>query len=160
MKNILLLGFGGFSWQDDAIAHVFLNEIYQLDIPGITVDRYYETSLGKAGLIAQYDIVIFIDACLWLPGKRDYALFTCVKQNMIYFKIIKSTFCKNIINLLNITQKEFRRDPKAYIFLMKGHQFAEGVGLSDEAKRIVKDSVEYLRPILETKSFAHAWDKK
>jgi len=36
----------------------------------------------------------------------------------------------------------------------------EKYNYSKEAKRIVKDSVEYLRPILETKSFAHAWDKK
>jgi len=149
MKKILLVGFGDPAMEDDGLGHAFLNEINRYDIEGVTIDANYKPSLGKAGVIAQHDIVIFADAIKGLPDKKEYVLYPLTPINTIYYGIGKSKLFKEVTEIMDIARKKFNAKTEVYMLDMKAYSWNRGINkLTPQAKEVVKKTVKFILPFL------------
>ncbi len=142
-KSILIYGYGNPGRQDDGLG-VFLaqrienwkNEIHGADI---TTDSNYQLNIEDAAAIAQYNIVIFIDA-----SKED---ITCFK----YDKVIPSSkveFSMHSVSpafVLNLSQQIHEKVPDVYLLHLKGYQWEFMKEITEEAQRNLEIAEAFLK---------------
>src|SRR3989339_2081336 len=63
-KKILVICYGNPAREDDAIGPSIAEDLEKLNLSGIAVDSDYQLTVEDAALVAEHDVVIFVDASL------------------------------------------------------------------------------------------------
>lgn len=143
VKKILLHAYGNPSRGDDGLGNKVIEAMEQWirenDIHGIAADSSYQLNIEDASVMAEYDIVIFIDA-----SKGDieaYSFDPVVSQPSQSF----STHSVSPSALLALCGELFNRTPLVYLLQIKGYEWEFGEGLSDKAVNNHQKAINFLQ---------------
>jgi hydrogenase maturation protease len=141
MKKILLHAYGNPGRGDDGLGNEFIKEIERwlaennLDV--VTTDSSYQLNIEDASIIAEFDIVIFIDAT---RAEIESHSFTQIQPQAT------QTFTTHSISpssLFALCKELYTRSPLVYLLQIKGYQWEFGVGLSVQAKENLEHALKF-----------------
>lgn len=143
MKKILLHAYGNPGRGDDGLGNKFIEAMEQWirenDIHGIAADSSYQLNIEDASVMAEYDIVIFIDAS---KGDIDsYAFEKVAPQSSQSF----STHSVSPSALLALCGELFNHTPLVFLLQIKGYEWEFGEGLSDKAVKNLQKAIKFLQ---------------
>ena len=141
-NNILVIGIGNNSRQDDGMGWLFLEFLNGLQAD-IDLEYRYQLQIEDADLISKYDQVIFVDATKEKTEDGFY-LKPCKPSEKYGF----STHALNPETILFLSKKLYGLIPKASIFAIQGYDWKLRMGISnkgylnlEKAKKYFKDTV-------------------
>ena len=65
--GILVLGYGNPGRMDDGLGPLFAEAVEKLGIDGVTVEANYQLTVEDAAIIAEHEVVVFVDAAIEGP---------------------------------------------------------------------------------------------
>lgn len=151
MKNrsnttkILLYGFGNPGRQDDGIGIEFVDCMEQwindekFELTTVQVDRNFQLNVEDAEIMANQDIVIFIDA-----SKENISDFYLSKVT----PSSKSSFSMHSVSpgyLLNLCDELYQRHPLAFVLHIKGYRWDVNGKLTEKAQINLCKALNYLQ---------------
>lgn len=127
--RLLLLGIGNSGRGDDGLGWKFVEMTELLEYPLINCEYRYQLQVEDASLIADYDVVIFVDASQ-APFLNGFSMECCrAAQNYAF-----STHAQCPEAILYLTNNLYNKFPKAYTLAIKGIEWELKVGLSSQAE--------------------------
>jgi hydrogenase maturation protease len=143
VKKILLHAYGNPGRQDDGLGNECIARmegwIRKGDHKNIATDSSYQLNIEDASVIADYDIVIFIDAS---KGEiNSYSFEPVAAQKSQSF----STHSVSPSALLALCTELFQRTPLVYLLQIKGYEWEFGEGLSREAGENLRNAIQFLQ---------------
>ena len=151
----LILGWGNPGRLDDGLGPAFVEALETMDLPGVEVDADYQLQIEDAAEVATFHRVVFVDADrsgaepFWLrrldssPHGARAASFTThsVSPNAI----------------LTMSRELFDAEPEGWLLGIRGYEFSDfGEGLSDRARRNLRQAVDFVSSALRTGNFQSA----
>lgn len=145
---MLLLGFGNPARGDDALGPACIQEIERQAIPNVTTEADYQLSVEDAATIAQYDIVIFVDAAL--QGDEPFSFARISPQR----EFTLSTHAVSPEMVLGMAVDFFNAQTDAYILGIRGYSFEMFTEhLSEKATGNLHRAVAFLVSVLRSQNF-------
>ena len=143
MKKILLHAYGNPGRRDDGVGNeciaIIERWIQEKDLKYITTDSSYQLNVEDASIMAEYAIVIFIDAS---KGDIDsYTFEPVVPKTSQSF----STHSVSPSALLALCGELFNRAPLVYLLQIKGYEWEFGEGLSQKAVENLHNAINFLQ---------------
>lgn len=138
MPEILMVGIGNSSRQDDGLGWQFLDFIRDSEISGLDLEYRYQLQIEDAELIAHYDRVIFVDATQE-TSEQGFIVKPCKSEHM-------DTLTSHALKpetILYLCQSVFDADPDCWILAIEGKQWELSQGLSPEARRNLCNAQKY-----------------
>lgn len=146
--RVLLLCFGNPSRLDDALGARFANELERQNLPGVTVQVDYQLTLEDALLVAEHDLIVFVDASV--DGREPF-FFVPIRAR------VDLSFTTHSVTpecLLGLAQELFDAHVGAYKLGIRGYVFdGFGEALSAPANRNLNEAVQFLLSLLSGSSF-------
>jgi hydrogenase maturation protease len=143
VSRVIVIGYGNPSRRDDGVAHYVLEKLQDLADDRLELIACHQLGIELAETIKDYDLVIFVDACV---GDREEELkITAVQSG--YTPSAFTHFLKPG-SLLALTESLYDKQPRAFIFSIKGHDFDFGTELSEETQKWANDAVEKILDIV------------
>ena len=143
MKKILLHAYGNPGRRDDGVGNecisIIERWIQEKDLTHITTDSSYQLNIEDASIMAEYDVVIFIDA-----SKGDiesYSFEPVAPQTSQSF----STHSVSPSALLALCGELFNYTPLVYLLQIKGYEWEFGEGLSQKAVENLHNAIKFLQ---------------
>ncbi len=135
-KNTLLIGIGNNGRKDDGLGWAFLDIVKKNGtFDGELVYRY-QLNVEDAEMISHAERVIFVDAYKGkLPIGFQWKLIIPEEQ----YTFTTHSFSPSA--LLFLCQELYAKPPEAYVLMIEGKNWGLGVGLSEAAKKNLKDAV-------------------
>jgi hydrogenase maturation protease len=148
VKHILVCGFGNLYRRDDGAGRAVVNEVRKqlghaplaplddgFDDLGRTIDTVMLHQLvpEMAEIIADYDLVIFVDA-------HVADLFQLLHEEYVAPAHCSATFVPHQTHpatMLQLAEKMYGHAPQAMMLSLRGHDFDFGEGLSPETLSLV-----------------------
>jgi len=62
VRTVLVFGYGNPGRQDDGLGPAVVEALAPLGLEGVTLDANYQLSVEDAALVAEHDVVVFVDA--------------------------------------------------------------------------------------------------
>lgn len=148
----LIVGFGNVSRRDDGVGHYVVNALRRrLGLSDLAVDDSGMNELGErvdsvlmhqltidfAEVIAGYDQVIFVDACLGADSKelQVVTLEPSIQAGSVTLHHLPPG------SLLSMSQALYGKAPDATLVSIKGSDFDFGEGLSPSTQRWADEAV-------------------
>jgi hydrogenase maturation protease len=139
----LIYAYGNPGRMDDGLGCRFVNElsdwIDKKGIKNIEFDCNYQLNIEEAHKISEKDLVIFVDASQ--ENIEDYLLTKVDKSSKISFTSHEASpgyiyyLCREL----------FGKNPATYLLHIKGYDWTFKEGLSDNAKKNLNASLEYIK---------------
>lgn len=139
LDKIILIGIGNNTRHDDGLGWEFINSVEAMNL-GFSEDQLcckYQLMVEDAEEIAEYDTVIFIDACK-TPLKNGFEIEEIVASEQVSF----STHAVPPNQILNLCNSIYNKFPKAYVIKIYGEQWEIKIGLSEIAEENLKKSCD------------------
>ncbi len=147
-KKILVICYGNPAREDDAIGPFIAERLENHSIGGITVDSDYQLTVEDAALVAEHDIVIFVDAAV--EGTEPF-YFIPVRAKR------EESFSSHSItpeSVLGLAQDLFRADVQAFKMGIRGYSFDMFTErMTGRARMNADKAFEYLLRTLQTREF-------
>lgn len=145
-KKILVHAYGNSGRGDDGLGEEFIKRLERCmetkDLRSTDIEQSFQLNIEHAAVMADYDIVIFVDA-----SKADIADFSFQKINTEQ----QNSFTSHSISpskLLSICAELYNRSPLVYLLQVKGYQWEFDAGLSQQAienlEKALKFSIEFI----------------
>ena len=144
-KRVLVIGYGNPGRCDDGIGPALAARLKELDIPGVRVESAYQLNVEDAATVAEYDVVVFADACLCAPP--PYALRPLEPRNgTIEF----STHSQAPEGVLGLAHDVFGARTRGFALGIRGYDFHDfGEYLSADAEANVTAALAFLAAALQ-----------
>ncbi|MCS7213882.1 MAG: hydrogenase maturation protease [Candidatus Calescibacterium sp.] len=137
-KKILLVGVGNELRKDDALGPEFVRRFDNKNLDKLCLDF---PDIQIAEKIAQYDVVIFVDA----STSADECVIYELSEKSVSGALSHGISCKDIFSFAKAMY-----NPKLVGFLIeiRGYDFDYGNQISQEAERNLKRAYELLKDLL------------
>ena len=142
-KKILLHAFGNSGRGDDGLGVEFIDKMRQWieanNLQSINTDFSFQLNIEHAAALADYDIVIFVDA-----SKADILSYSFEQV----FPESQHSFTSHSISpcvLLSVCTELYNRSPLVYLLQIKGYQWEFGEGLSPNASKNLQIAIEFAK---------------
>lgn len=136
--RLLLLGIGNSGRGDDGLGWKFVEIVEQLEFPLVNCEYRYQLQVEDASLVADYDMVIFVDASL-APLLNGFSMECCrAAQNYTF-----STHAQCPEAILYLASNLYNKYPKAYTLAIMGIEWELKVGLSSQAEINLQKAISF-----------------
>jgi hydrogenase maturation protease len=150
-RTVLVIGYGNPGRLDDGLGPAFAAAFEELGVPGVTVESGYQLAVEDARTLADYDVVVFVDASLTAP---DPFSFERVEPKA------SASFSSHIVEpggVVALAQQLYKAKTEAYALGIRGHAFDEfGETLSAQAQANMAAALAFLERVVREGSFAEA----
>lgn len=147
LPKILLYGYGNPGRQDDGLGNAFIELIsewiQEMGYTHIQTDSNYQLNIEDAMLLAENDIVIFIDASE--EPLDDYLLTTVCMDNA---RIEFTNHAVSAEAVYFLCHSLYNKNPEVYLFHIKGCEWEFKEELSALASENLYKAVEYIKNLL------------
>jgi hydrogenase maturation protease len=150
-SRVLIIGIGNSSRGDDGLGWKFVDNATAWR--GIDLEYRYQLQVEDAGLIRDYQKVIFVDASV-RPLPEGFAFNPCVPEKSASF----TTHRLEPGAVLWLCRELYQATPEAYTMAIEGEQFQLGQPLSKAAQRNLARAMEYMDKWYWQNLRAHAAD--
>jgi hydrogenase maturation protease len=145
MKKILVYGYGNPGRQDDGIGARF-TELFEKwkdeqKLEHINVDCNYQLNIEDAALIADYDVVIFVDASI-VEDVENYRLETIKPDDATIEFTMHAVSVSYVVDLCN---KIYGKTPESYVLHIKAYEFDFIEEITPKAAENMLDAFDYLK---------------
>ena len=137
LDNILIIGIGNNTRQDDGLGWCFLDNLLKEGYNEENLVYKYQLMVEDAELIAEYDTVIFVDACI-SELKNGFDIDRIYPAEKVAF----STHEVPPNQILNLCENIYNKNPKAFMIKIQGYFWDIEIGLSEKATENLKKSIE------------------
>ncbi len=137
-KKALLIGIGNASRGDDALGWLFAEQAEKQLSEIFDVEFRYQLQVEDAGLVAEYDHVVFADA---FSGKNEkgFQIKPVIPSSVYHF----SSHMQSPDAILYLCNTLFGRYPKAEVVMMQGEEWDLGDPVSESAKHYLEEAWTY-----------------
>lgn len=147
-EQVLVIGFGNPGRRDDGLGPAFAATFEDRIVPGLRVDSGYQLSLEDAAVIAEHDIVIFVDAAA--AGPEPFSFRRVRPKPYMSF----SSHSVEPETLVAIAEELFQSRAQAFVLGIRGYEFDEfGESLSDKASHNLSAAARFFETCLRERSF-------
>jgi hydrogenase maturation protease len=148
MKNLetelsmLLIGIGNSGRGDDGLGWEFVERVNSMGYDFLDYEFRYQLQVEDAELIANYDVVIFVDA------SRDklsggFQVSRCISASHSFF----STHSQAPGAILHLANNLYNKFPKAYTLAISGKEWDLQTSLSFEAKNNLQAALSFFAEV-------------
>jgi hydrogenase maturation protease len=140
--RILVYGFGNPGKEDDGLGIALANNVEQEHISEVTVEKNYQLNVEDALLVAEHDMVVFVDASTNdIDGFRFSVLHP---ESVVFF----TTHAMSPGSVLALCDQLYEKKPPAYLLEIKGLSWNMHEGISREAQPNLNAASCFLKSIL------------
>jgi hydrogenase maturation protease len=139
LPRILILGYGNPGRQDDGLGPAFVNKVNSLNLPHVSVDADYQLNIEDGATIADYDIVVFVDAAKDIA--EPYTMSPLAASDKITF----TSHTVSPDSILAICEDHFGARPEAYVMAIRGYEYEFQEGLTPRAEENMNAAMTYLK---------------
>lgn len=129
LDNTLIIGIGNNTRQDDGLGWCFLDKLEKEGYNSENLLYKYQLMVEEAEIIAEYDKVIFVDACK-TPLENGFAIERIYPAKQVAF----STHAVPPNQVLNLCDTIYGKNPEAYVVKIQGYTWDIKVELSSQAQ--------------------------
>jgi len=148
MKNTLIYGYGNPGRQDDGLGarftELFEKWIQENNIPNVTIDCNYQLNVEDAAMIADYDMVVFVDASI-VEDVEQYKLETIKPDSS---SIEFTMHAVSVGYVVDLCRKIYGKSPLSYVFHIRAYEFDFKEELTQKAEANMMDAFEFLKGFL------------
>ncbi len=148
MKKTLIYGYGNPGRQDDGLGSRFTELcekwIQSEKIENITIDCNYQLNVEDAALIADFELVIFVDASV-VEDVDDFRLETIAADNS---RIEFSMHAVSVGYVVDLCNKIYGKSPLSYVLHIKAYEFDFKEELTQKAEANMMAAFEFLKGFL------------
>jgi hydrogenase maturation protease len=142
--NILVIGYGNPGRLDDGLGPAFAERVQALALPDVLTDADYQLNVEDAAQVAQYDVVLFVDA-----STNAEAPYTLEPLKAEHTGLGFSSHSVSPAVVLGLASSLFGASPRAYLLAIRGYAFdGFGEGLSPGAAANLAAAVDRVTPLL------------
>ncbi|WP_111709343.1 hydrogenase maturation protease [Lutibacter citreus] len=142
LDNILIIGIGNNTRQDDGLGWAFLDKLTALGYNKENLLYKYQLMVEDAELIANFGVVIFVDASR-SQHKGGYKIERIYPSKQVAF----STHAVPPNQILNLCKAIYEKNPKAYVVKIDGYNWDIEIKLSEQAKKNLKTALNHFKKI-------------
>ena len=147
-KKILVICYGNPAREDDAIGPSIAEDLEKLNLSGITVDSDYQLTVEDAALVADHDVVIFVDAAV--EGTEPFYFLPVQSRREENF----SSHSVNPEMVVALARDLFHADTEAFKLGIRGYSFEMFTErMTGKARSNAQLAFEFLLRTLQAKSF-------
>ncbi|MFP4065180.1 MAG: hydrogenase maturation protease [Bacteroidales bacterium] len=145
MQKILIYGYGNPGRQDDGLGARFIELFDQWlrerKLSHISTDCNYQLNIEDAAVIADYDVVIFVDASV-VEELEDYKLETVVPDDAT---IEFTMHAVSVSYVVDLCRKIYNKSPEAYVLHIKGYAYDFKEELTPEAEENMYAAFDHMK---------------
>jgi hydrogenase maturation protease len=135
---MLLIGIGNSGRGDDGLGWEFIERVSGLGYDFLDYEFRYQLQVEDAELIANYDIIVFVDASHdQLDG--GFEMRRCISASHSYF----TTHAQAPEAILHLANNLYNRFPKSYTLAISGEKWEMENSLSLDAKNNLQAAFEF-----------------
>lgn len=148
VKKVLVYGYGNPGRLDDGLGPVFADKIEELQLEGVTTDSNYQLVVEDSAAIAEYDVVIFVDADTECPEPFHFER-VIPKQHMSF-----SSHSISVDALMAMAQDLMGSKAEGYLLGIRGYEFNEyEEQLSENATKNLNEAILFIKEVLTDYDF-------
>ena len=148
MKKILIYGYGNPGRQDDGIGARFVELadvwIEQGNLSGVFTDCNYQLNIEDSALVADYDMVIFVDASV-VAEVEDFKLETIHPNDATIEFTMHAVSTSYVVDLC---QKLYGKHPQAYVLHVKAYEFDFIEELTPKAIENLNNAFQFIKEFI------------
>ena len=148
MNKILIYGYGNPGRQDDGIGARFVELadawIEKEKLAGVYTDCNYQLNIEDAATIAEYDIVVFVDASV-VEEVEVFKLETIQPHDATIEFTMHAVSTSYVVDLC---QKLYNKHPEAYVLHVKAYEFEFIEALTPKANGNLYTAFKFLKEFL------------
>ena len=137
-KKILEYGFGNPGRQDDGLGPAIIERLDKDGIPGIATDCNYQLNIEDAYLIAENDIVVFVDASI--DAEEPFSFRRIEPSAEITF----TTHSMSPESVIALCGDIHGKIPETYVLAIRGYEWEMFEGLSERAINNFNEAYSFL----------------
>jgi hydrogenase maturation protease len=137
-SGILLLGIGNNCRGDDGLGWKFIELVESMGFDFIDHEFRYQLQVEDAALIADYDVVVFVDAT-YERLSDGFEVRPCIASENAAF----TTHAQSPEAILKLTNNLYKKFPKAYILAICGEEWGLETTLSQVAEGNLQAAVSF-----------------
>jgi hydrogenase maturation protease len=141
----LIIGYGNQSRRDDGVGWFVLEQLGELDLPGVELETSHQLEVEAAETISRYDTVIFVDAAI--PEVPEPVQRSVVTPN---FQSHAVAHYLTPADVLSLCKTLYNREPKAVLFSIRGRDFNFGTTLSPEVEQAARGMVKQIAELVRS----------
>ena len=138
LDKTLIIGIGNNTRQDDGLGWCFLDNLEKEGYNEENLLYKYQLMVEDAELIANYDTVIFVDACK-TELKNGFEIERIYPAKQVAF----STHEVPPNQVLNLCETIYNKKPKSYIIKIQGYIWDIEIGLSNQALKNLDKALSF-----------------
>ncbi len=139
-KKVLILCYGNPGRLDDGLGAAFGREFEKFRLQGVDIDIDYQLNVEDAMTLAEYDSVVFVDACI--NGQEPFQFNLVEPEPAISY----TSHSVEPEHLLSLAKEMFGSKTEGYALGIRGYEFNEfGEELSPGALRNLELAVDFLK---------------
>jgi len=148
-QTVLVLAYGNPGRRDDGLGPALAAALAALDLPGVTIDMDYQLTVEDAAAVAAHDVVVFVDADC--HGAEPFSFTELTPEAVVSF----SSHSVAPQAVLGLAAELFGAVRPGYLLGIRGYEFNEfGEGLSERARANLAAALEFIEPLLRTRTFS------
>ncbi|PKP20899.1 MAG: hydrogenase maturation protease [Bacteroidetes bacterium HGW-Bacteroidetes-21] len=148
MKKTLIYGYGNPGRMDDGLGARFTELIdtwiEAQNHTNITTDCNYQLNIEDSALIADYDLVVFVDASI-VAEVENFRLDK-VEPNDATIEFTMHAVSTSYV--VDLCRKIYGKTPEAYVLHIKAYEFDFKEELTPQAAENMLDALEFLKEFL------------
>ncbi|MBN2431692.1 MAG: hydrogenase maturation protease [Acidobacteria bacterium] len=149
--RVLVLGYGNPGRCDDGLGPALVESLAAEALPGVTIDADYQLAVEDAAVIAEHDVVIFVDAAV--KGTEPFYFRPVIPSPVVSF----STHSLSPESLLGLARDVFQKERPGYVLGIRGYEFNEfGERLSPRAAANLERARDFIGRVLRQGNWAAA----
>ncbi len=148
MKKILVYGYGNPGRQDDGLGEQFVELVEKFieeeNLSNISTDCNYQLNIEDAALIADYDVVIFVDA----STVEEVENFRLDKIEPNDATIEFTMHAVSTAYVVDLCRKMYNKIPEAYVLHIKAYEFDFKEELTQKAAENMLEAFDFMKSYL------------
>lgn len=137
-SGILVIGIGNNCRGDDGLGWKFIETVESMGYDFIDHEFRYQLQVEDAQLIANYDVVVFVDAT-YDKIENGFGVKPCVAAENAAF----STHAQSPEAILHLTNHLYNKYPKAYVLAISGEVWELQTSLSETGTNHLQAAVDF-----------------
>jgi len=134
-KKVLIYGIGNPGREDDGLGPRFVQALSEvMEIPGLNFESNYQLNIEDAYLVAQMDVVYFVDATMEKGAATPYGIRTLKPSAQLEF----TTHAMDPRAVLSLCEELYGKKPEVFLVTLPGHGWEVSTELTSIATENLK----------------------